>query len=104
MNATIVCDRDRKIQNASTLNRRAKLKHNRADAADRLRVLRSRGMRIVTIWSGASWAIMEPVGPKSWNWISTINSRIEGVFVAEHITPSMRRAADEVVPELCLNG
>jgi len=67
--------------NANILNRRRRLSHNRADVADRLRFLRRNGMKIRTIWSGGTWAVLERNGDGPMDLVSTINSRHDGVFV-----------------------
>ena len=80
------------------LNRRTMLRHHRAEVAHRLRVLRSRGIKVRTIWKGCTWIVLsdkDSFGARS--HISTINARIDGVFVDVSPTRAATEYAEQIV-------
>ena len=81
------------LEDKHTLARRKALSHRRADVANRLRILRSRGIKVRTIWSGACWVVLH--GTKgAYRHASTINARIDGVFVDDSPSKGATEAAE----------
>jgi hypothetical protein len=65
-----------------TLERRRLLARHRSDVANRLRVLRSRGIYVRTLWSGGTWIVWgTKENRRNGKKLSIINNRIDGVFV-----------------------